>query len=350
MQEALSKQQKEIISATFKLIREKDRMAAKERADGLKSLALVQTRLQAQAQGLVDRLQRRGAAEADENFAKLSDYLKAAIGEMEKAAVNLGAQKPDSAMPQEQKSLQQLMRAESLFREIQVSFASQNAGGSGSQTDAEDLADLFELELNKLKNQYETVQRGEQQARDQKVDEALQKLKELAQRQQQLNERNRMTAQQGRPGSSSGGGGSQSQQQLMEEAERLQRQLQKLSRERSSPQLNETGDQIRKAIEEMKKALNDSRRGNEAQAGAQGMRAQQQLDEAARRLARDRRRVSAEESIRPSMSPGNWSKSRTGFRRGWTGWQAISSQGAPERPMNSSRMISSPGKGRWPTG
>jgi hypothetical protein len=282
-EEALSKQQKDIISATFKLIRDRDRMAAKEYLDSLKSLALVQSRLQAQAQNVVDRMQRRGAAEADEKFAKLSEYLKNAIGEMGKASAGLGAQKPDSAMPQEQKSLQQLMRAESLFREIQVSFA-QNATGSGSQANAEDLADLFELELNKLKNQYETVQKGEQQAQDQKIDEAMQKLKELAQRQQQLNERNRMLAQQGMPSSSSAGGGGQNQQQLMEEAERLQRHLQRLSRERSSPQLNEAGNQIQKAIEEMKKALN-SQKGNGAESTAQGMRALQQLDDAARKLA-----------------------------------------------------------------
>jgi hypothetical protein len=286
-EEALSKQQKDIISATFKLIREKDRMDPKEYFDGLKALALVQGRLQAQTQGLVDRLKRRGAEQVDEDFGKLSEYLRNAVAEMEKATVHLGAQKPGDAMPPEQKSLQQLMRAESLFREIQVSFASQGAGGSGSQANAEDLADLFELELNKLKNQYETVQREEQQSRDQKVDEALQRLKELAQRQQQLNERNRMLAQQGRPpSSSSGGSGSQGQQQLMEQAEQLQRQLQRLSRERNSPQLNEAGNRLQKAIDEMKKALRDSQNGNNAEANAQGMRALQQLDEATRRLAR----------------------------------------------------------------
>jgi hypothetical protein len=196
--------------------------------------------------------------------------------------------KPDSAMPQEQKSLPATDAGGKLVSEIQVSFANQSGGsGSGSQANAEDLADLFELELNKLKNQYETVQRGEQQARDQKLDEALQKLKELAQRQQQLNERNRMLAQQGRPQSSSGGGGgAQSQQQLLEQAEQLKRQLQRLSRERSSPQLNEASSRIEKAIEEMKKALNGSQQGNGAEASAQGVRALQQLDDAARKLAR----------------------------------------------------------------
>jgi hypothetical protein len=284
-QEALSRQQKDIISATFKLIRDKERMAQKEFTDNVKSLALVQSRLQQQAQGLVDRLQRRGAVQIDDNFRKLFEYLKNAIGEMGKATADLGAQNPGGALPDEQKSLQQLMRAESLFREIQVSFAAQSAG-SGSQANAEDLADLFELELNKLKNQYETLQRGEQQAKDQKVDEALQRLKELAQRQQQLNERNRMLEQRGMPPSASAGGKS-SQQQLMEEAELLRRQLQRLSRERSSPQLNEAGNQLEKAIEEMKKALQQPQSNKGAETRAEGLRALQQLNDAARKLARN---------------------------------------------------------------
>jgi hypothetical protein len=287
-QEGLSKQQKEIISGTFNLIREKDRMASKEYLDGLKSLALVQSRLQAQTQKLIDRIQRRGAEEADENFGKLSEHLKNAIGEMGKAAVDLGAQKPDTAMPPEQKSLQQLLRAESLFREIQVSFQAQNSGNSSSQqanTNAEDLADLFELEMNKLKNQYESVQQGEQQARDQKVDEALQRLKELAKRQQQLNERNRLQAQQGSPPNSSARGNSnQSQQQLMDQAEQLRRQLQRLSRERKSPQLDEAGNQLQKAIDEMKKSLQEQNRSG-SETSAQGQRAMQQLEDAARKLA-----------------------------------------------------------------
>ena len=72
----------------------------------------------------------------------------------------------------------------------------------------------------------------------------------------------------------------------MEQAEQLKRQLQRLSRERSSPQLNEASSQIEKAIEEMKKALNGSQQGNGAEASAQGMRALQQLNDAARKLAR----------------------------------------------------------------
>jgi hypothetical protein len=287
-QQQLSRQQKDIISATFKLIREKERMDPKEYLDGLESVAEVQGQLQAQAQGLVDRLRRREAAQAGRDYEMLGEYLKNAIGEMGKAASDLGARKPDSALPQEQKSLQQLLRAESMFREIQVSFSTQNFGGRGSQqASAEDLADLFELELNNMKNQYETIQRAEQQEQDQKINEALERLKELAQRQQQLNNSNRMRMQQEGSSSSasSGSGDRQRQQQLLEQAEQLRRQLQRLSRERSSPRLNEAGNRLQNAIDQMKRALNDSQGRSGPEQSAQAERALQQLNEAIRGMA-----------------------------------------------------------------
>ena len=282
-EEALSRQQKDIIAATFKLIRDGDSMDAKEYKDGVKSLALVQSRLQAQALGVVDRMQRRGAVSVDDNFALLSEYLHNAVNAMGSAAIQLGAQKVKDALPEEQKALQQLMRAESLFREIQISFGAQS--GQGSQANAEDLADLFELELNKLKNQYETIQRGEERTRDQQLDEAMQRLKELARRQQQLNERSLPFDQRGTATSGSSGMG-QGQQQLLEEAARLRRQLQRLSRERSSPDLDRVSGQLRQAIEEMKKSLDRSRRGERQAAAAEGIRALQQLEDAGRQLAR----------------------------------------------------------------
>jgi hypothetical protein len=281
-EQALSRQQRDIIAATFRLIRDGTSMEPKEYTDGMKSLALVQTRLQGQAQGVVERMQRRGAASADDNFSQLTEYLANAVTAMESAAIQLGAQKPSEALPEEQKALQQLMRAESLFREIQISFGAQS--GRGSDANAEDLAELFELELNKLKNQYETVQRGEERARDQQLDEAMQRLKELARRQQQLNQRSLQLGRKGSAVSGSSGTG-QGQQQLLEEAARLQRQLQRLSRERSSPDLDRVSGQLQRAIEEMKKSLDRSRRGEGQAAAAEGIRALQQLEDAGRRLA-----------------------------------------------------------------
>jgi hypothetical protein len=309
-QQELSQQEKEIVSATFKLIRDKDTMDPKEYSDNLKSLSLIQSRLQTQTQGVLDRLQRRRALDVSQDWTQLGAYMKSAAEEMGKAAVHLGAGKPVDALPEEQKALQQLTRAESLFNEIQVSFENRSGrgGGSGSGARAEDLADLFDLEMNKLKNQYETVQRGEQQARDQQVDELMERLRELAQRQQQLNERNRLM---GRPpgssaassagssqsqqlrnqlngaqgtSASSGGSSAQSQQQLLSEAEQLQRQLQRLSRERSSPQLNQASNRLQQAIQQMRQALQNQQR-NGQEASAQGTRALQQLQDAQRALA-----------------------------------------------------------------
>jgi hypothetical protein len=77
---------------------------------------------------------------------------------------------PDDALPPEQRALQHLQRADAIFRDVQVSFQS-GGGGGGQAASAEDLADLFELELDKLRNQYETVERGAQQSTDNEVDE-----------------------------------------------------------------------------------------------------------------------------------------------------------------------------------
>src|SRR3989441_4417586 len=111
------------------------------------------------------------------------------------------------------------MRAEALFNEIQVTQGG-GGGGGGARQSAEDLADLFELELDQNKNQYETLQRGEMNKGSQAIDEALQKLKELAERQQKLMQRRAMQQQSG-----PGGSDQMSAQELQKETERLARQL-----------------------------------------------------------------------------------------------------------------------------
>src|SRR5204863_8365350 len=92
----------------------------------------------------------------------------------------------------------------------------------------EDLADLFELELDKLANQYEMQQRAEQQQGDHEIDQLVEKLKELARRQQQEMERQRRMAQSGQNAS---GSASASQRALADEAEKAARQLQQLTRD-----------------------------------------------------------------------------------------------------------------------
>jgi hypothetical protein len=222
----------------------------------------------------------RGITDMDGDFATISDSLKKALEEMGPAEEKLAAKDPDDALPPEQRALQHLQRADAYFRDVQVSFQS-GGGGGGQAASAEDLADLFELELDKLRNQYETVERGAQQSADNEVDEALQRLQELARRQQQENERLKRQANRLQP---PGGGGGTGQRDLAEETEELARKLERLAREQSIPNLEETARRLQQAADSMRQA---GARG-EAGALAEGLSALDKLKDARRLLDKNR--------------------------------------------------------------
>src|SRR6476619_6506790 len=133
-------------------------------------------------------------------------------------------------------ALKLLQEAEQQY-ELQVAQQQGGGGGGGGNNAlAEDLADLFELELDKLANQYEMQQRADQQQSDQQIDQLVEKLKELARRQQQEIERQRRMAQ---TGQNAAGNSSASQRALADEIEQMKRQLQQLTRnEQQRQQLN----------------------------------------------------------------------------------------------------------------
>ena len=116
---------------------------------------------------------------------------------METAEQKLQARDARNALPAEQQALASLQRAEEAYRDVRVRMEQQQGGGGGggqgSSGAADELADLFQLEMDKLRNQYETFQRSQQQAGDNKVDEMLERLKELARRQEQEAERQRQS-------------------------------------------------------------------------------------------------------------------------------------------------------------
>src|SRR5205807_7489817 len=141
------------------------------------------------------------ALDQDSEFRKIAEALPKAAAEMAQAESLLKAMKPDEALAPEQRALKILQVAE---QEYETQIAQQNGGGGGGGQQsqmAEDLADLFELELDKLANQYEMQNRAEQQGNDQQIDQLVEKLKELARRQQQEMERQRRMAQSGQTGS-----------------------------------------------------------------------------------------------------------------------------------------------------
>lgn len=278
---ALSERQREIVAGTFNVVRDREDYTEKAYREHLATLALAQGRLREEVETLVRRMESRGVVRLDSTFKQIGEALQAAVGEMQAAEELLGRREPKAALSPEQKALQQLQRADAAFREVQVAQGS-GGGASGGQTpNAEDLADLFDLELDKLRNQYEQLQRGQRQEVDEELDETLEKLRELARRQQQENERLRAAAEAREAGA---GGGAQSQREIAREAEEIARRLERLAREQSLPELDDTARRLRQAAEAMRRAAAEG--GNSGV--AQGRSALDELREARRLLERDR--------------------------------------------------------------
>jgi hypothetical protein len=294
----LSQRQRDIITATFNLIRDSAQYQQREYAENLNTIALMQDRLREQVATLRTRMDNRQITQ-DSMFARIAAILPLATAEMEVALEELRRTRTRDALGAEQRALQQLQRAESLFRDVQVAFDQQQGGGGGGggAPNAEDLADLFELERDKLRNQYETIRRGEQQQSQNQgeVDAALERLRELARRQEQENERLRQQAA-SRQNQQGGGGSAQSQRQLADETEQAARQLERLSRETQQPQLNEVARQLQQAADQMRRSAANARSGNTADANS----ALSNLEDARRRLERTRS-ASLEQEARAAL-------------------------------------------------
>ncbi|HTG18062.1 MAG TPA: DUF4175 family protein, partial [Blastocatellia bacterium] len=252
-QNALTRRQREIIAATFRVQREQAKYSPQEKEENFGAVTLSQEKLKTDADALIERIRRRLGDQLglEPDFAKLVEYLTQASKEMDAATAELRARKTKEALPPEQRALQQLLRAEAIFRDIQV--ARGGGQGQGKSQENEELADLFELQLDKMKNQYETINREQRANQNQQQDELARRLAELARRQQQQLEQQSRSQQQQQGGG--GGGGSQRQQQeMIDEAQKMARELERLSRDRRDPKLEEAARQLQQSADEMKRA------------------------------------------------------------------------------------------------
>jgi hypothetical protein len=290
--EGLSERQRQIVVGTFNVLR--DSAASQRRAwdENVTTLAISQGRLVGEVTNLVTRVRSRGLVQ-DTLFKTIADQLDSAAIRMRAAEEQLAQRKARPALPDEQRALAHLQRAEAAYREVQVSMGNQQGGGGGSaQATADELADLFELETDKLRNQYESVQRESGAEAERKLDETLERLRRLASRQQQENERmERMANAMRNRQQSGGGGGGGAQRQLAEETEEAARQLERLAREKNSPQMAEQARRLKEAAEQMRRAASN---GSE-QGSAQGNSALERLKNATRELERSRSQNRQEE-------------------------------------------------------
>ena len=314
---ALSEAQKEIVSGTFNVVRDRDSFSAEEYQENVVFLTLAQGRLREQVETLLRRMNSR-VMPADPAFRSISEILPQAADAMREAEGELQGQDADGALPSEQRALQFLQRAEEAYEEVMVQMGGGGGGGGGGGNQAaEDLADLFELELDKLQNQYETMQRGEQQQADNTVDELMERLRELARRQEREAERQRMRS---RGQQSAQGSGTAAQRELAEEAEQAARRLERLAREQNSPQMMDASRRLQEAADAMRRAAANNDNLGFAEAGAaldrlrevqdrlqqeQTNRLQRDIDEAlarANRLADEEREVASSVNGLPELS------------------------------------------------
>ncbi|MCZ6751213.1 MAG: hypothetical protein O7E51_05205 [Acidobacteria bacterium] len=247
----LSERQKEVISATWNVIRKKNQQRADAAAatEDAELLSSVQRTLKEQAETLASRVSRRLLGGVNEEFGKLVENLKKAAESMASAAGYLEKQEFREALSPEQTALQHLMRAEAMYREIQVAFGSQGGGRGGAGNSGRDLADLFDLELDTDKNQYEMLQERGRSQNNAELDDVMRKLKELARRQEQLARREPE-----KPKDSMRAASRWEQEMLRREAEELARRLEQLSRESNSSQMAQASRALSQAARDMQQA------------------------------------------------------------------------------------------------
>ena len=272
--------EKDVVAGTFNWLRDSSTTAAKKRREDITTLTIAQGRLREDVSALAKRLVDRGVATTDTTFAKIQKELETASTEMKSAEEQLGRGLGATSLPSEQKALQHLQRAEALYRDVQVQMGGGGGGGGGggAQQRPEELADLFELQTDKLRNQYEAVQQQSSQPQGQRaVDETLERLKQLANRQQQENERLQKMAEAMRQRlSQDGGSNAGAQRELARQADEEARRLERLSREQNNPELADAARQLQQAADAMRRAATGS--------AAQGNQALEELNRATRKL------------------------------------------------------------------
>ncbi|MBI4481455.1 MAG: hypothetical protein HY652_01060, partial [Acidobacteria bacterium] len=275
----LSERQKEIIAATWNLIRRQAEIEPASFAQNAGAVATAQRKLRERLETLIARLQSSHLVGAGAEVRTLLEEMEQASKAMEAARSELSARRLRDAMIPEQKALQHLLRAEASFRKIQVNFGNQGmAGGESSRSWAKDLQDLFELELDREKNQYETLPQASQ--RGEEMDEAMQRLKELARRQEQLLDQQRNAS--GQPPATS----RWEQETLRRETEELARRLERMAGRQGQGDPS-TLEDIRRRLE---RAARDMEAANRPGSGSsqEATRALERLREAQSALSRQR--------------------------------------------------------------
>ncbi len=284
-QTEISERQKEIIVSTWNLIREQQEGRRNDPAyvsDNAALLSRVQSTLREQVDTLAQRTQARQLTASTEEIAQFVENLEKASAAMVPAAERLGEIDLEQAILPEQEALQHLLAAEAVFTDISVSLQANNRGGGGGQA-GRDLSEMFEIEMDLEKNQYETGSRATPEPPQQQMEETADELEELARRQEQL-ARNMQRNQQPTAAQR------WQQEMLRREVEELRQRLERMQQQQSASNESSQGGQGQQ-----------SESGSQQQGGQSGSREMEQLQ---RRLESAIRAMNdVDEAMRSSDNP-----------------------------------------------
>jgi hypothetical protein len=287
----LAKLQKDIINATWKVIRrEVTTDLTKSFADDVEQIRLSQAAAREQAGSLAERIQDEKSLVHVEEVLK---QMEAAVDQLQEAQQTPAREPLPKALAAEQSAYQALLklraREHEVVRQQQQQQQSQQQQSQQSARSQQQREQLNQLDLKEEENRYETQRTAQEQqqesAEERENRQVLNRLRELAQRQHDLNERLKELQ------------AALEAAETREEKEELRQQLKRLQDEErqilqdtdelqsrldqpenqermaeQQRQLDETRDQVRRASE----ALQEEKVG---QATAAGTRAEQQFDE-----------------------------------------------------------------------
>ena len=279
----LAAQQRTVVIALFKLARDVERLEASVLSERAETISEGQERIRVRVEAIVRRLGQRSLVNMEPGYQQMAEELPKAATAMKDVEGNLTEIDARKALIHARQALAHLQRADAAFKEVRVAQAQRGAGGGG-QRQSNDLTNLFQLELDRFRNQYSHVQRYQpgQQSRA-AVDEAMRKLEELARRQER--EMRRRAALRGQQGAGQGRG----QEALAAAVDELLRELARLTRKKPNSEVEEARRQLADAARSMRRS------GLEGASQRSQQRAQQRALDALRQAQRALRAAGPEQ-------------------------------------------------------
>ena len=188
--EQLAKLQKDIINATWKLIRrETGAKPTKKYAADVGEVAQSQTDAREQAEGLAERIQ---DAQSLAHLATVLEQMEEAASQLKTAHDEPSTAPLKPALPAEQAAYQALLKLRAREHQVVQQQRGQSASASASARSEQQRQQLRQLDLTNEENRYETqraAQSPPERAEDRETRQVLNRLSELARRQHDLNER-----------------------------------------------------------------------------------------------------------------------------------------------------------------